>query len=151
MDRLNFPGYDFRLRENDGRMEIFDIFRKRYVALTPEEWVRQHLARFLAEERNVPAGLISIEARVKVLKMARRYDLVVFSKAGNPVLLAECKAPVIRIDQKVLDQVIRYNLSVHAPFILVTNGLNHACFGRDKNSGAYSQVADVPEYSRMAL
>lgn len=151
MEKLNFPDYDFRLRQRGSSLSIFDPFRRRYVALTPEEWVRQHLARYLAGEKKVPAGLISLEARVRVVNAWKRYDLVVFTPLGSPLLVAEVKAPTVRISQEVLDQVLRYNAGLKAPFIMISNGLKHYCLQYRQDSRQFGLTDDIPGYAEMVI
>ena len=149
MEKLNFPSYEFRLRQESGQILIFDPFRKKYVVLNPEEWVRQHLARYLTEEKKVPAGLLSIEAAIRVASVHKRYDLVVFTNAGKPLLVAECKAAGIKVDQQVLDQALRYNIPLEAPLIVVTNGLSHYCFRLDREKSQFAPVNAIPAYQEM--
>ena len=149
MDRLNFPVYEFRIRQDGTRQSIFDPFRKKYVALSPEEWVRQHLARYLVEEKQVPAGLVSLEAWVKVVNENKRYDLVVFSNKAVPLLVAEVKAPGVKIDRPVIDQAMRYNHSLKAPFILISNGLRHFCFQFDYATRQFELSPSIPSYPEL--
>ncbi|HEU4718188.1 MAG TPA: type I restriction enzyme HsdR N-terminal domain-containing protein [Bacteroidia bacterium] len=143
---LNFPSYDFRLREEGGRAEIFDEWRKIWVRLTPEEWVRQHAARWLKEEKKYPAGLTSLERTIRVNGMTKRCDVVAFGKSGEPVLIVECKAPDVRITQDVFDQAARYNLSLGADLFFLTNGLNHYCCRADHEGKKYHFLKELPPY-----
>lgn len=122
--QLNFPEYSFRLRKRDEKHEIFDEVRKKWLVCTPEEWVRQHFIKWLILERNYPASSIAIEGGLKLNRLSKRTDIVVF-KDNNPLLLVECKAPTIALSQSVFDQLFRYNLKINAPLLAVTNGIKH--------------------------
>jgi len=145
--KLNFPPYDFTVRDQGGRREIFDPVRKKYVALTPEEWVRQHTVQFLLSEKHFPAGLTVVEGTITLNKTKKRYDLAVFGKDAKPLLIAECKAPEVTISQQVLDQIIRYNLILEAPYLLITNGLVHLFL--KKHAGTYAQIVQLPDYHEI--
>jgi type I site-specific restriction endonuclease len=149
MIKLDFPEYHFNLRNGDTGIEIFDPIRKKFVALTPEEWVRQHVIRFLKEERQVPLGRMNTEVALKVLKMYRRADIVVFDNFGKPAMIVECKAPNIKITQNTFDQVSRYNIALKASHLMVTNGLQHyCCFINIKNKTCHF-LENTPSYQEM--
>ena len=112
MEKLNLPEYDFRIRKEGQRTQIFDPFRKRYVALTPEEWVRQHILQFLVEEKSYPKGLISVEKSMKLNQQNKRADIVIHSRSGEAVMLIECKSPGVKLSQETFDQVARYNIVI---------------------------------------
>lgn len=124
---LNFPEYLFRRRLNGPVEEIWDEVRKRWLVLTPEEWVRQHVVRYLQDQKGYPTGRMAIERGLKVNGMQRRTDVVVYDKLGAPHLIVECKAPTVKITQDVFDQIARYNLTLCVPYLLVTNGMDHYC------------------------
>jgi type I site-specific restriction endonuclease len=149
MQALNFPTYAFRIRDDgSGQMsEIFDTIRRKYVALTPEEWVRQHVARFLTEELKYPKGRIGIEKAIRVNRQVRRPDIVVFGDHGNPLLVTECKAPGVRITQSVFDQAARYNLSLKASFFILTNGLKTYCCLLHPPTKSYHFLETIPTYA----
>lgn len=150
MERLNFPTYNFTItKDKEGRLFIFDTLRKRKLLLTPEEWVRQHVLRYLTEEKQYPPGLISAESGLKVNRLNRRYDALVYNRNGEPVLLIECKAPGVRIDQKVFDQIVAYNQSVHAPYLYVTNGLKHFCCRLDARGKKYLFLEEIPAFNHL--
>lgn len=128
---LNLPPFDFRFRGEGKDLEIFDAFRRKFVRLTPEEWVRQHFLRYLVDHRRYPASLIAVEMGFRYQQMLRRADIVVHGRRGAPFLLVECKAPDVRIVQATFDQVSRYNRVVGARYLAVTNGLNHYCWRLD--------------------
>ena len=150
MERLNFPSYPFRITEDpDGKRYIFDSIRRKNLALTPEEWVRQHVLTYLKEEKKYPANLISTEAGLKVNRLSRRYDALVFNRQGIPALLIECKAPSVKIDQKVFDQIIAYNQTVQAVYLLVTNGLKHFCCRLDTSEKKFIFLEEIPEFDAL--
>ena len=123
--------YTFRQREKDGRTEVFDPIRKKWLVLTPEERVRQQLILFLLNVKRIPASHISVERAITVNGLTKRYDLVVFSPEGNPWMVVECKAPEVEITQAVVEQAGRYNKTLRAPILGVTNGSTHFFFTID--------------------
>mgnify|MGYP002260423633 FL=1 len=122
MQELKFPSYAFRLKSSENKTLIFDIVRKKYVILTQEEWVRQHVVHFLLKEKNYPISLIAVEKQLKINARVKRTDIVVYNKLGTPELLIECKAPSVKITQTTFDQIARYNLTANSNFLMVTNG-----------------------------
>jgi hypothetical protein len=149
MNQLNLPAYAFRLRNSNGCDEIFDAFRKKFVALTPEEWVRQNFIRYLVEEKKFPASLIIPEHAIKVNKMNKRCDVVVHDTSGKPLLIVECKAHTVKISQDVFDQVARYNIKLKVPYLIVTNGMEHYCCHIDHVEKKYSFIEDIPMYGEL--
>jgi hypothetical protein len=125
MQKLNLPNYKFRLKSSENKTLIFDNLRKKYMVLTPEEWVRQHFVQFLIEEKKYPASLIALEKQLTLNNRKKRTDILVFNKEGNHDIIVECKAPKIKITQATFDQIARYNLKLKANFLVVTNGLDH--------------------------
>ncbi|MFC4740309.1 type I restriction enzyme HsdR N-terminal domain-containing protein [Flavobacterium ponti] len=146
MQPLNFPNYTFRFKNSENKVSIFDEIRKKFILLTPEEWVRQHVVRFLIEEKNYPKSYINVEKVVKVNGMNKRYDIVVFNKDGSIFLLIECKAPEITIDQKTFDQIARYNMILNANYLMVSNGLNHYFCEMDFEKEQYSFLKELPTF-----
>ena len=146
MQKLNLPYYDHRIKNNENRQEIFDPCRKKYVALTPEEWVRQNFLQYLLRDLGYPAGRTAVEMSLQVGKMKKRADIVVFDPFGAPYLVVECKAPQVEITQGVFDQIARYNLSLGVSFLVVTNGLKHVCCSMDKESRKYVFYSRIPVY-----
>lgn len=128
---------------------IFDPVRKKQVRLTPEEWVRQHLLRYLIDYKYVPETLIGVEKQLTLNKLTKRFDLVVFNRKGAAVLLAECKAPSVAISQDVFDQAARYNMRLQARYFVITNGLQLFVCSLDTVKGVYSFLQDVPEFSTL--
>ncbi len=149
MQSLNLPEYLFKIRQNDGRKEIFDPIRKKYVALTPEEWVRQHFVQYLINEKSAPATLIAIEQTLTYNTMKRRSDIVVYSGKAMPLILVECKSAEIKLSQKVFDQIARYNMALKVPYLIITNGLTHFCCKIDFHSMAYTFLKDIPDYREI--
>ena len=146
MQELNFSSYAFRLKSSENKTLIFDIIRKNYVVLTPEEWVRQHVLRFLLEEKNYPASLIAVERQLKIHTRTKRTDIVVYNTQGTPEVLIECKAPSVKITQDAFDQIARYNLTANASYLMVTNGLSHFFCQIDAENETYVFLKDIPEY-----
>jgi hypothetical protein len=147
--QLNLPAYDFNLAKKEGRSMIFDSFRKKWVKLTPEEWVRQNFVRYLVEERQFPGSLIALEHSLRHNQQDFRADAVVFSTTGKPLLLVEFKAPEVKITQKVFDQIVRYNFEFQVDYLLVTNGMAHYCCKIDKVELTYSFLPEIPLYSAI--
>ncbi len=149
MDILNLPQYTFTIKQMNGRKMIFDRIRKKMVALTPEEWVRQNFIVFLIENRGFPASLMAIETKVNINGLSQRADIVVFNTKRNPVLVVECKAPSVKITNQVFDQVARYNIKLKTRLICVTNGMNHYCALINKDGLEYSFLQVLPEYKSL--
>lgn len=135
-------------RQNGGRMEVFDIIRKKWVPLTEEEKVRQYLIHFLVSQKNIPESHLSVERQIAVNGLTRRYDLVVFDRAGAPWLVIECKAPQVELTQTVVEQVGRYNKTLRAPYIAVSNGRQHFFFQIDFETEKITYLENMPEYNR---
>jgi hypothetical protein len=146
---LNFPVYDFTIREENGQLRILDFARKKYVALTPEEWVRQHLIHYLNKDKGYPLGLMKVEKEFKYNKLSKRADIVVCDRTGAPLLMAECKSPDVEITQGVFDQAMRYNLVMDVKMVLLSNGINHFCFQLDKAKQTYVALTEIPAYKDL--
>ncbi len=146
MQKLNLPEYSFRIKTKEGKSMIFDSFRKKFVRLTPEEWVRQNFVQFLLNEKNYSPSLIVVEAGLKVNNNPQRADLVVFDRSGNPVLVAEFKAPEVKISQDTFDQIVRYNMQLKVKFLIVSNGLNHYCCQINYTSNNYAFLPEIPDF-----
>lgn len=149
--KLNLPEYQFRTRINDvGKKEIFDIFRKKFVSLTPEEWVRQNFLSFLMIEKQYPKSLIAVEKVIKVNKMIKRFDSVVYNRNGMPISLIEFKSPNVKLTQKVMEQVSRYNISLNVDYLIVSNGLLHYCCFIDRISQQFTFLKEIPEFTLIS-
>jgi len=148
MQKLNFPSYSFRFKNNQNKVAVFDDLRKKFIILTPEEWVRQHTVKFLEKEKNYPVSLINVEKQLKIAGLTKRYDVVVFEPKGNTHIIVECKAPKIKITQDTFDQIARYNLSLKANYLMVTNGIEHYFCQMDYEKETYIFLTELPEYQR---
>ncbi|MDP2422857.1 MAG: type I restriction enzyme HsdR N-terminal domain-containing protein [Bacteroidales bacterium] len=151
MHKLNLPAYNFTIREREGKPEIFDMVRKQYVALTPEEWVRQHFIRFLIEERQIPIGLIGVEKTIKVSRLSKRCDIIVFDRQGKPQMVVECKQPAVKIDHAAFEQATRYNLALLIRYMVLTNGLQHFCLALDYQQQTAIPVNYIPCFEELGL
>lgn len=144
--RLNLPTFGINTRIENGQRQVFDVIRKRFVALTPEEWVRQHFVNYLREYKGYPSGLLSIEYPVLVNGMQQRADIVAFKRDGSPLVVIECKAPSVVINNDTYAQAARYNLSIKAPILMVTNGVIHFCSLIDLESKTFKSILEIPSY-----
>ncbi len=147
--KIALPKYDFIIRQENGQARILDSIRKKFVALTPEEWVRQHWLRFLVEERKYPRSLIAVELSLKVNALSKRCDIAVFDRNGKPRLIIECKAASIKLTQKVFDQIARYNLALKVKYLVVSNGKTSYCCIIDTDKGSYQFTEDLPAASEF--
>lgn len=147
MQKLNFPDYTFRFKNSENKVAIFDEIRKKFIILTPEEWVRQHVVKYILEQKKYPKSHVNVEKIVKINGLTKRYDVVVFQPDGSIFLLVECKAPSITISQSTFDQIARYNMSLNAVHMMVTNGLNHYFCQMDYEQEKYFFLQDLPEYT----
>lgn len=146
MQQLNFLKYNFRFKSNENKTLIFDIVRKKFIELTPEEWVRQHVIHFLNSEKKYPLSHINVEKQIKLNDTIKRYDIVVFNSDGSIQIIIECKAPKIKINQQVFDQIARYNFVMQANYLMVTNGIEHYFCQMDFENEKYNFLKELPEY-----
>lgn len=151
LPELNFPNSKFKLKEEDGKLFIFDDARKKFVMLTPEEWVRQNCLHYLRDQKRYPISLLAVEKGIKINNQNLRYDIVAYSKNTKPILLVECKAPEVKISQLAFDQIAVYNLELKVPFLMVTNGLQHFCCVSDFENARYNFLKEVPEFSSIKV
>ncbi|UPQ79099.1 type I restriction enzyme HsdR N-terminal domain-containing protein [Flavobacterium azooxidireducens] len=149
MQKLNFPDFSFRFKNSENKVLVFDEIRKKFIVLTPEEWVRIHVVQFLMIEKNYPKSLINVEKVIKINGLIKRYDVVVFQPNGNIFLVVECKQPNVPISQTVFDQIARYNLTLKANYLMVTNGLNHYFCQMDFEKESYLFLNDIPNYNSI--
>jgi len=147
LHQLNFPHYQFKLRETAGKPEVFDPVRRKFVALTPEEWVRQHVIRYLSEDRKYPISLIHVEGGLELNNQKKRFDLLVYNNLGQPQVLVECKAPGVKISQAVFDQAARYNMAFKVSLLFVSNGLEHYCCQVDFEKESITFLNTIPQYN----
>lgn len=146
MQKLNFSDYSFRFKNSENKVSVFDEIRKKFIVLTPEEWVRIHVVQFLIQEKNYPKSLINVEKLIRINTISKRYDIVVYQPNGEIFLLIECKKPDVSINQFVFDQIARYNLTLKAKYLMVTNGLNHYFCQMDFEQERYVFLKDIPDY-----
>lgn len=146
MQQLHFPSYSFRFKNSENKVAIFDDIRKKFIILTPEEWVRQHTIQYLLQEKNYPKSYLNVEKLLKINDLSKRYDIVVFQPDGTIFLLVECKAPEVKISQQTFDQIARYNLTLKAKYLMVTNGLNHYFCQMDFEKEKYVFLDELPEF-----
>ncbi len=146
MQELNLPKYPFTIKKKAEKLYIFDEIRKKYIFLTPEEWVRQHFIQFLISQKKYPKSLIAVEKEIKVNTLKKRFDILVFNKYGKHDIVVECKAPKVKITQKTFDQIARYNLSLEANYLIVTNGLEHYYCKMDYQKQQYVFLENIPDY-----
>ncbi len=149
MERLNLPAAKLTLTEQDGHTCVFDILRQRYVVLTPEEWVRQHFVHFLIKQKGYPAALLGNEISLAVGNTRKRCDTVLYDQQAHPRMIVEYKAPHIAVNQKVFDQISRYNMALHVDYLIVSNGLSHYCLRMNCGDGSYSFLPDIPSYEEL--
>lgn len=149
MQRLNLPEYQFNIKKKDNGFLVLDTLRKRWVTLTPEEWVRQHFVRFLIEEKEFPSALMNNEISLCQNGIKRRCDTLVANKQGLPLVIVEYKAPTIEITQETFDQIVRYNMVLRANYLIVSNGMSHYCCKIDYENNSYSFLEDIPSYSQL--
>ena len=149
MFALNLPYANTKIVVRNEKQMVFDFLRKRFVALTPEEWVRQQFTHFLVEHKGYPAMFIGNEITLSVGRLSRRCDSVVFNKSAEPVMIIEYKAPTVKITQKVFEQICSYNIALHAPYLTVSNGLQSYCCRIDKEANTYEYLKDIPAYGEL--
>ncbi|MDB2493319.1 type I restriction enzyme HsdR N-terminal domain-containing protein [Flavobacteriaceae bacterium] len=147
MQNLNFPTYSFRFKNSENNTHIFDVIRKKFVVLQPEEWVRQHCVQYLIQEKNYPISLINVEKVILINGLKKRYDIVVFNPDGSLAVVVECKAPKVQISQSVFDQIARYNLTLKASYLMVTNGLNHYFCTMNHHLESFEFLETLPNYN----
>ncbi len=149
--QLNLPPYDFQIKRTATGEKIYDPLRRKFVALTPEEWVRQHFVAFLVNEKGYPASLMANEVALNVNGTLRRSDTVVFDRTGRtPIVIIEYKACTVEITQKVFDQIVRYNMALHAKYLIVSNGIKHYCCRIDYDNHSYQFIPEILVYSELA-
>ncbi len=148
--KLNLPQHEFNIKKDStGNFKIFDSLRRKFVALTPEEWVRQNFVAFLINDKRFPAGLMNNEISLTQNGISRRCDTLIADRHGNPFMIVEYKAPSIQISQKVFDQIVRYNMVLRAKYLVVSNGLSHYCCKIDYATNSYSFLPDIPDYDSL--
>ena len=146
---LNLPTYDAKISEENGKLRIFDNLRRCYVALTPEEWVRQHFVNYLVNHKGYPTNLTANEVAIKLNETSRRCDTVVYDKQLQPRVIVEYKAPTVKITKEVFAQISRYNLILKVDYLIVSNGLQHYCCKMDYNNNTFTFLQEIPEYDKI--
>jgi len=146
---LIYPTFNVRIKNENNKVFIFDEIRKKWILLTPEEWVRQHLLNHLITIKNVPSSLISVEKEINLNNTRKRYDIVVYNKTLQPILLIECKAPDVPITEITLEQTMRYNLILGVNYLLITNGIKEFVIGVENGKGKL--LGELPDYSQLIL
>lgn len=149
MFALNLPGYDTKISSKDGKPTIFDLLRRCYVALTPEEWVRQHFVHFLIEHCNYPATLMGNEVGLTLNGTKKRCDTVVYDRNLKPRIIIEYKAPTVIINKEVFSQIARYNLVLKVDYLIISNGIQHYCCRMDYEKNSFEFIANIPEYNSL--
>ena len=149
MVKLNLPAYDVGLKNEQGKIFIFDLLRKRYVVLTPEEWVRQHFIHYLINHLKYPKALIKVEGGLVFNTLQKRSDIVVFNREGNPWMMIECKAPELKLSKRTIRQASIYNHSLKAKYIVITNGLSHICCEINWDNSATVVLDSMPQYDEV--
>jgi len=149
MDKLSLPVFDFNIKESAGKTVIFDIIRKKYLVLTPEEWVRQHFVHYLIDHLGYSKALIGIEKGMKYNTLLKRTDILVYNRTGEPLLLVECKEPSHRLNQKVMEQAMMYNKTLKALYIVVTNGVEHSCMHVHPEKQKIEFLDKIPRFEEI--
>ncbi|MBZ4677065.1 MAG: restriction endonuclease subunit [Anaerophaga sp.] len=149
MQQLNLPVYSFRYKEENGKKFIFDEVRKKFVALTPEEWVRQNFLQFMNWHLKYPQNLTGVEKTIKVHGLSQRCDIVLYNRWGEPAMIVECKAPSVKVDESTLSQAARYNTALKVPYLVLTNGLKHYCVYIDLKDGNHSVKNRFPAFEEL--
>lgn len=149
MRQLNLPSYSFKITTKEQKKYIFDEIRKKFIALTPEEWVRQNFIKYLIQEKGYRSNLLYIEMAFEMERLRYRADIVSYNRNFVPSLIVECKAPDVKITQKQFDQIALYNLRLKVPFLVVTNGMEHYCCRVDYQEGSYDFIRTIPSYDEL--
>ena len=146
MQKLNLPKYTFRIKQENAKQLIFDKIRKKFVVLTPEEWVRQNFIEYLNNEKKYPIALMAVEKQIIVNGKQRRFDLLIYNRKGQPQLIAEFKAPDVKITQETFDQVVRYNMALRVEKVIVSNGLQHFACEIEYRNNSYKYLTEIPVF-----
>ncbi len=149
MQQLNLPLYNFRIKNQNNKVLIFDTQRKRYVSLTPEEWVRQNFIHYLITELHYPASYIAVEKQLIINGLKKRSDAIIYNYMAQPIAIVEFKAPNITINQEVFDQAAVYNSKLNIDFFIISNGLNHYCCKIDRINSKYLFFEEIPDFETL--
>ncbi|MGV8827433.1 MAG: type I restriction enzyme HsdR N-terminal domain-containing protein [Breznakibacter sp.] len=148
MQPLNLPTGPFKIKKDQSRYKIYDMIRRKYVVLTPEEWVRQHIIHYLINDKHYPAGLTAVEHLVVINQLRQRADVVIYDRNRKPLLIVECKAPSVAITTGVFEQALRYNMVLGVRIVVVSNGITHLAARLD-DAGGYALLSQIPDYSQV--
>jgi type I site-specific restriction endonuclease len=146
MPQLNLPNAVLKTKLVEGTTQVFGAVRKKYLVLTPEEWVRQHFIHYLNSEKKYPLGLMGVEQMVKYNKQSTRADIVLYNIEGKPKMIVECKAPKVKITQDAFNQIAKYNFKLRVDFLVVTNGMKHFCCAMDYENNKITFLEDIPKF-----
>ncbi len=149
MFSLNLPAFEAKIITRDGKRSIFDVIRRRYVTLTPEEWVRQHFVHFLMTHKGYPQALMANEVQVQLNGTKKRCDTVLYRRDLTARMIVEYKAPEVEITQKVFDQITRYNMVLKVDYLIVSNGIPALCCRMDYEQNSYTFLQDIPDYASL--
>jgi hypothetical protein len=149
MDSLNLPAYEYRLEKREGKLVIFDPIRKKFIILTPEEWVRQHFVNFLVQHLGYPMGRMGVELGTKYNTLQKRSDILFYDQDLNPLVIVECKAPHIKLNQAAFNQISVYNKTLKAKLLIVTNGLQHYACSCDHATSEIKFLENIPSYKEL--
>ncbi len=149
MYELNLPKYGIKIANENGHQTIFDVLRRKYVALTPEEWVRQHFVHYLIDHKGYPQALMANEIQLAIGNKKLRCDSVLYDRLLKPRMIIEYKAPTVSITQKVFDQITIYNMLLHVDYLVVSNGIKHYCCRMDYENQKYLFLEDIPDYQEI--
>lgn len=147
--RLNLPATNLRIISEDGKTKVFDPLRKKYVVLTPEENVRQHFIAWLRDDLHYPTTIMANEIGIEVNRTRKRCDTVIYNPDGTPLMIVEYKAPDIEITQQTFDQIVRYNITLRAKYLVVSNGIHHYCCVMDYRKNSYQFIPQIPDYREI--
>lgn len=149
MFKLNLPAFDIKMKREDNCLLVWDRLRKKYIVLTPEEWVRQHFINYLITEKKYPESLIANEQQIILNNCKKRCDSVVYNNTLQPIVIVEYKSPDVKISQNVFEQVARYNIVLKVGYLIVSNGLEHYCCKIDYNEQSYTYLKEIPSYKEL--
>lgn len=151
MYALNLPSFEVKIRKSDAGIEILDPLRRKYIRLTPEEWVRQHFVNYLINEKDYPMTLMANETAIRLNSLSKRCDTVVYNNYLQPLAICEYKSPEIKIDQAVFDQIVRYNIVLKVSYLIVSNGMTHYCCKMNYDDMTYEFLEEIPSYGLLVL
>lgn len=149
LEKLNLPDFQYRVEQKNNQVSIFCLIRKKFVVLTPEEWVRQHFINYLIQHKKYPRAMVQVEREILFNNLKKRFDVVVYSPEGVPFMLTECKAAHVKLSQNTFMQASTYNLNLKSDYLVITNGLKHFCSKIDHHLQKYSFVQELPDYPRI--